>query len=244
VEQFFTQFLPKRFINFSLFSLLFIQNFIKMKKSKSIILSVLVSISSVAFAQLPKAMPKMPSTETTTIVKSTSDTSVVADSTALMLDKAVSANTAGDKVATVQALKASTASMEKTASTSKSDFKDKLMSQVGNLQKLIPLAESGMLGGGVIQKAAGLAKMALGANQISSLLGGGSLLGKASALTGGLSLLKGGLPSLGGVSASTGGSLISSAMSAVGSLNSGGAAAEPAVKSSLGSVLNFAKGVL
>jgi hypothetical protein len=217
-------------------------NFLKMKKSKSILLASLMLISTMGFAQLPKAMPKMP--DATPMAKSTADSVVTTDSTAMMLDKAVSANASGDKAATVTALKASTASMEKTAATSKGDFKDKLMGQVGNLQKLIPLAESGMLGGGIIQKAAGLAKMALGANQISSLLGGGSILGKASALTGGLSLLKGGLPSLGGVSTSTGGSLISSAMSAVGSLNSGGAAAEPAAKSALGSVLNFAKGVL
>ncbi|MDZ7898171.1 MAG: hypothetical protein U5N85_09120 [Arcicella sp.] len=215
-----------------------------MNKTKSILLASLMLISTMGFAQLPKVMPKMPSaTEAAPMAKSTAD-SVVTDSTAMMLDKAVSANALGDKAATVTALKASTASMEKTASVSKGDFKDKLMGQVGNLQKLIPLAESGLLGGGVIQKAAGLAKMALGANQISSLLGGNSLMGKASALTGGLSLLKGGLPSLGGVSASTGGSLISSAMSAVGGLSSGGAAAEPAAKSALSGVLNFAKGVL
>jgi hypothetical protein len=218
---------------------------ISMKKTKSILLASLMLISMVSFAQLPKAMPKSPITPPMPTVQTTTDTVAVTDSTAMMLDKAVSANASGDKAATVTALKASTASMEKTAKASKGDFKDKLMGQVGNLQKLIPLAESGMLGGGVVQKAAGLAKMALGANQISSLLGGGgSLLGSASALTGGLGLLKGGLPSLGGVSASTGGSLISSAMSAVGGLSSGGAAAEPAAKNALGSVLNFAKGVL
>ncbi len=214
-----------------------------MKKTKMVFVASLMLISTVGFAQLPKAMPKMPSTDMASTTKVATD-SVATDSTVILLDKAVSANASGDKVATVQALKSSTAAIEKTASTSKSDFKDKLMAQVGNLQKLIPLAESGMLGGGVIQKAAGLAKMALGANQISSLLGGASLLGKASTLTSNLGLLKGGLSALGGVSASTGGSLISSALSSVGTLSSGGAAAEPAVKSSLGSVLNFAKGVL
>ena len=135
-------------------------------------------------------------------------------------------------------------SLEKTAAASKGDFKDKLMGQVGNLKKLIPLAESGMLGGGVIKKAAGLVKMAIGANQINSLLGGGNLLGSASALTGGLGLLESGLPALGEISASSGGSLISSAMSAVGSLKTGGAAAEPAAKGALSGVLNFANGVL
>ena len=216
-----------------------------MKNSKSILLAVFMLTATVGFAQMPKAMPKMPtSTEATPMAKSTTDSVATTDSTAMMLDKAVSANTSGDKAATVTALKASTTSLEKTASASKGDFKDKLMGQVGNLKKLIPLAESGMLGGGILQKAAGLAKMAIGANQINSLMGGGSLLGSASALTGGLGLLKSGLPSLGGASASTGGSLISSAMSAVGSLGSGGAAAEPAAKSALGGVLNFAKGVL
>jgi hypothetical protein len=216
-----------------------------MKNSKSVLFAILMFVSAVSFAQLPKAIQNRPITpDGLPAAKTTTDSVAVTDSTAMMLDKAVSANASGDKAATVTALKASTASMEKTAKVSKGDFKDKLMGQVGNLQKLIPLAESGMLGGGVIQKAAGLAKMALGANQISSLMGGGSLLGNAAALTGGLSLLKGGLPSLGGVSASTGGSLISSAMSAVGGLSSGGAAAEPAAKNALGGVLNFAKGVL
>ena len=216
-----------------------------MKNLKSILLASLMLVSAIGFAQLPKAMPKMPaSTSVTPMAKSTTDSVVTTDSTAMLLDKVVSANASGDKAATVTALKASTASLEKTASTSKGDFKDKLMGQVGNLQKLIPLAESGMLGGGIIQKAAGLAKMALGANQINSLLGGGSLLSSATALTGGLGLLKSGLPALGEVSASSGSSLISSAMSAVGSLKTGGAAAEPAAKSALGGVLNFAKGVL
>lgn len=224
-----------------------------MKKLKGILVSSLVLISVVSFAQLPKTMPQTPAVPTAMPTTSavamptanaTKEPVVTTDSTAIMLDKAVSANASGDKMATVAALKTSTVSLEKTANASKSDFKDKLMGQVGNLKKLIPLAESGLLGGGVLQKAAGLAKMAIGANQISSLLGGGSLLGSASALTGGLGLLKSGLPSLGGVSASTGGSLISSAMSAVGSLGSGGAAAEPAAKSALGGVLNFAKGVL
>lgn len=214
-----------------------------MKKTKIVFVASLMLISTVGFAQLPKAMPKMPSTDMASTTKVVTD-SIATDSTAILLDKAVSANASGDKVATVQALKSSTAALEKTASTSKSDFKDKLMSQVGNLQKLIPLAESGMLGGGVIQKAAGLAKIALGANQISSLLGGGSLLTKATALTSNLGLLKGGLSALGGTSASTGGSLISSALSSVSALSTGGAAAEPAVKSSLGSVLSFAKGIL
>lgn len=216
-----------------------------MKNLKSILLASLMLVSAIGFAQLPKAMPKMPaSTSVTPMAKSTTDSVVTTDSTAMLLDKVVSANASGDKAATVTALKASTASLEKTASASKGDFKDKLMGQVGNLQKLIPLAESGMLGGGIIQKAAGLAKMALGANQINSLLGGGSLLSSATALTGGLGLLKSGLPALGEVSASSGSSLISSAMSAVGSLKTGGAAAEPAAKSALGGVLNFAKGVL
>ncbi|MEZ0542882.1 hypothetical protein [Fibrella arboris] len=206
-----------------------------------LLLACLFLSTASAFAQfgtLPKATPA--TTTPASVVPS------AADSVAHKLDQAVMASTNGDKTAAVAGINDGIAAAEAQAATSKGDFKEKLMSQVGNLKQLIPGVASGAVSGNVLTKAVSLVKMALGANQISSLLGGGgSLLGSAGALTGGLNLLKGGLPSLGGQAASTGGSLISNALSGVSKLGGmGGAAAEPAVKQQLGGVLNFAKGIL
>lgn len=207
-----------------------------MKSSKTFMLGSLLFISMTGLAQFPKSIA-VPATD--------QKAESTADSTSMLLDKAISANTSGDKAATVQALSKSVESLNKTASGGTADFKSKLLGQVSNLKSLIPLAQSGALSGGVLQKAVGLVKMALGANQISSLLGGNSLLGKAAALTGNLNLIKGGLSLIGENSASAGaGSLISTALSNVSLLNTGGATAEPAVRSSLGGVLNMAKGLL
>ncbi|MEZ0608191.1 hypothetical protein ACAW74_06740 [Fibrella sp. WM1] len=208
------------------------------------LLPVLVTLlgSTVALAQLPAGLPKAPTTMTAdTAAQSPADTA------AAKLDAALAASSKGDKAATVSALNAGVAAAEAQAATSKGDFKDKLMSQAGNLKKLIPGVSSGLVGGNVLSKAVSLVKMALGANQISSLLGGGGgLLGSVGALTGGLNLMKGALPAIGGgAAAATGSSLISNALSSVSKLSGvGGAAAEPAVKQQLGGVLNFAKGIL
>lgn len=238
-----------------------------------LMLTALLLSTASALAQLPGALPKAPTgtsmptvkpgeatapmptaTQTTptapmpTATGSSSETMAVstADSAAAKLDAAVAASNQGDKAATVSALNAGVAAAEAQAATSKGDFKDKLMGQAGNLKKLIPGVQSGLVGGNVITKAVSLVKMALGANQISSLLsGGGSLLGSVGALTGGLNLMKGGLPALGGQASATGGSLITNALSGVSKLSGvGGAAAEPAVKQQLGGVLSFAKGLL
>lgn len=98
-----------------------------MKNSKSIFLASMMLVSTLGFAQLPKSMLK---TSAITDATAMANNAVITDSTGIMLDKAVSANASGDKAATVLALKASTASMEKTATASKSNFKDKLMAQV------------------------------------------------------------------------------------------------------------------
>lgn len=169
------------------------------------------------------------------------------DTTVALLDKAVTAQTAGDKAATAQALQASTNALEAEAKTSSGGFKDKLLGQAGNLKKLIPLATSGMLGGGILQKAVGLAKMAFAGNKIEQLMGGASLLSNVGGLTSNLGILKSALPALGGSAANSGGSLIASALGNISKLNGGGAAAtvaEPAVRSQLNSVLSFVKGAI
>ncbi len=188
-------------------------------------------------------LPATPAAPAVADIPATPSVGSPADSTAAKLDQAVAAQAKGDKAAAADALKAGADAAETQAKASKGDFKDKLLSQVGNLRALLPLLTSGMLGGGTLGKTVGLAKMALGANQISSLLGGGSLLGSASALTGGLNLLKGGLPSLGGLASGSGSSLIDGALATVGQLNTLCAPAEPAARQSLGGVMNFAKGL-
>ncbi len=169
----------------------------------------------------------------------------VTDSTITQLDQAVAASAKGDNAATAQALETSTKAMDVEAQKSSGDFKDKLSGQTSKLKALIPAAKSGLLKGDMLTKAIGFAKTALAANQLSGLLGGGSgLVGKAAALTGGLNLMKGGLGGIGGSALSGGSSLIDGALGSVGKLGSLGSAAEPAVKSQLGGVLNFAKGIL
>lgn len=162
------------------------------------------------------------------------------------LDKAVEALNKGDKAASAQALQAGIAELEAEVQQKPTSFKDKVLSQVGNLKTLLPLITGSGLGGGVLQKAVGLTKLASGANRLEGLMSAGSLIGNAGKVTSSLSGLSSAMSVLGGKQ-SAGKSLISTAMAGVGKLSGGGAlakAAEPAVKSQLGSVLNFVKGAL
>jgi hypothetical protein len=184
---------------------------------------------------------------TATAATPTSFFQISSDSTAALLDKAVAANTSGDKAGTVKALQAGTTALETEAKSTTSSLKDKLLAQVANLKKLLPLAQSGLLKGDILTKAVSLAKTALGANQIEKLMGGGNLISKVTGLTSNLNLVKTGLSALGGSSASTGNSLITTALGGLSKLSKGGVvakAAEPAVKGQLDSVLGFVKGIL
>jgi hypothetical protein len=205
-----------------------------MKNKKTVLLVASLAFSVTSFAQLPKAISSSTAPKT----------EAEADSSVILLDKAISTQATGNNEATAQALSASVTKLEKQTANSSGDFKDKLTGQIGNLKNLIPLAKSGLLKGDMLQKAISMVKMALGANQISSLLGGKNLLSNAAGLTSNLNLMKGGLSALGGESANTGGSLINAALSNVNLLKTGGAAAEPAARKSLGGVLDFAKGLL
>jgi hypothetical protein len=171
--------------------------------------------------------------------------SMSADSTDAQLDKSVTALESGNKAASTQALQTGIAGLE--ASASKSSFKDKILSQVSKLKALLPLITGGGIGVGGLRSAIGLAKMASNAGKLEGLLSAGSLLGKASSITSGLSGISGGLSALGGGAQSTGQSLIATALGSVGKLDQGGLAAkaaEPVVKTQVGSVLNFVKGAL
>ena len=164
------------------------------------------------------------------------------DTTAAVFDKVLSAQAQGNKAATVQALEASSTALDTEAQTSTGTFKNKLSGQASGLKKLIPLVQSGMLSGGMLQKAISMAKLAFAANKIEGLMGQGSLLSSLGGLTSNMNLLQGGMAALGGGSSSAGGSLISGALSGLSSLGQGGAvatAAEPGVRTQLTNVLGM-----
>ncbi len=165
----------------------------------------------------------------------------------VLLDKAIVAQEAGNVEISMQSLTAGTAALEKEASADKGSFKDKLLSQVGTLQKFAPMLKSGLLKGDVFKKAVNMIKMLLAAKRMESMLGGSSLLGNVGGLTKNLGLMKVGMSALGGESQDKLGGLLSSAMSGVGNLSKGGMtakAAEPAVKKQLGGILDFVKGAI
>lgn len=173
-----------------------------------------------------------------------------ADSTGMLpeaqLDKAVEALNKGDKAASAQALQAGIVGLEAEVQQKPTSFKDKVLSQVGTLKTLLPLIAGSGLGGGVLQKAVGLTKLASSANRLEGLMSMGSLIGNASKISSSLSGLGSAMSVLGGKQ-SAGQSLISTALSGVSRLSGGGTlakAAEPTVKSQLGNVLNFVKGAL
>jgi hypothetical protein len=131
----------------------------------------------------------------------------------------------------------------------KSKTYSKILGQVGVLKKMLPMASKGMVKAGPLQKIISTVKMLIGANKISSMLGGGgSLIGKAAGLKSNLGLMKIGMSALGGGSQQDKlGSLIGSAMGNVDLLGKGGFAAkkaEPALKTQLGGIMNLAKGLL
>ena len=162
------------------------------------------------------------------------------------LDMAVAALEKGDKEESAQALQSGISELEAETKQKPSSFGKKILSQVSKLKSLLPLITGGGLGAGVLGKAVGLTKLASGAGRLENLIFAGSLIGKAGQLTGGLNGLGSALSVLGG-GGSAGQSLITSALGSVNKLNEGGMvakAAEPAVKSQIGSVLNFVKGAL
>ncbi len=165
----------------------------------------------------------------------------------ILLDKAVEAEAAGNQEALLSSLNAGTAALEKEANADKGSFKDKLLSQVGALQKFAPMVKSGLLKGDMLKKVINTVKMLLAAKRIESALGGSNLLGNVGGLTKNLGLMKAGLPALGGDSQDKLGGLLNTAMSSVGNLSKGGMtakAAEPAVKKQLGGILDFVKGAI
>lgn len=165
-----------------------------------------------------------------------------------LLDSALSMQQKGDNDGLSNALSGISTGLEKEANENGGDFKDKMLSQVGGIKKLIPLASKGMVKQDPLQKLVSTVKLLLGANRLSNMLGGGgSLIGKAAGLKSSLGLLSAGSSVLGGGQADKLGGLISGAMGNVNKLegNSMAAkAAEPALKNQLGGILGMVKGAL
>jgi hypothetical protein len=161
-----------------------------------------------------------------------------------LLDKAVALSGKGDDTGTAEALTQGTAALETEAKSSDGELKDKLLSKVGNLKSLIPLATGGKLQSGILGKAVNAVKMLIGANRISGLLGKGEsgLLGKASSLTNSLGLIKAGSSVLGTESQGSLNSLIGEASKTVGEVDKKGLAgkvAATAASKQLGSIVKL-----
>lgn len=161
-----------------------------------------------------------------------------------LLDQALSLQKSGDKAGLEKTLNLSAVALEKETKESKGDFKDKLTSSLGGLKSMIPLASKGLVKQNALQKLVSTIKLLLGANRISGMLGGGSLVGKAAGLKSNLGLMQMGMSALGGGGGDQMGSLIKGALGGVGNLEKGGLAAkaaEPALKKQLGSILDIVK---
>lgn len=209
------------------------------------LLTTTFALAQVTIPTVPDAPVAGGAIKDTAITPGVSATASQSNSTITHLDNAVAALNKGDKATTTQELQTGIAGMEADAQKSPTSFKTKLLAQASKLKALLPLIPTGALGNGVLGKAVSLAKLASGGNQLESILSAGSLLGKGSQLTSGLSGISSALSALGGKS--SGQSLISSALGTVSKLDQGGLvakAAEPAVKTELGSVLNLIKGAL
>ena len=161
-----------------------------------------------------------------------------------LLDKAVALSEKGDNAGTAQALTESTTALETEAKSSGGDLKDKLLSKVGTLKSLIPLASGGKLQSGVLGKAVSAVKMLIGANRISGLLGKGEsgLLGKAASLTSSLGLIKAGSSILGTGQKSSLNGLLGEATKTAGEVDKKGIAgkvAATAASKQLGSIVKL-----
>ena len=208
-------------------------------------LTATLTVAQITTPTVPDSPVSGGAIKDTAITPGVSATAAQSNETVVHLDNAVAALNKGDKTTTTQELQTGIAGLEAEAQKNPTSFKTKLLAQASKLKALLPLIPTGALGNGILGKAVSLAKLASGGNQLESILSAGSLLGKGSQLTSGLSGISGALSALGGKS--SGQSLISSAIATVGKLDQGGLvakAAEPAVKTELGGVLNLIKGAL
>lgn len=166
-----------------------------------------------------------------------------------LLDKAISLSQKGDNSGTAEALTQGVSALETEAKSSGGELKTKLLSKVGDLKSLIPLASTGKLQTGILGKAVNAVKMLIGANRISSLLGKGEsgLLGNASSLVSNLGLIKTGSSILGAANQTKLGGLIGEATKSVSGVNKSGVAGKLAAAASskqLGGIVSLVGSVL
>ncbi len=234
-------------------------------KTKNLVLSLtLTTLSGLAMAQVPTiptpaipatapavpephtmTAPAMPAIETNKATADTSRLIPVSDELAdNHFDNAIAAVGKGDKKMAVSELKVGIANLKNEVSKSPGSLKDKILGQSSALEKMLPMVQSGSLKGGVLAKAAGLAKLGLLHQRVESLLGGaGSLTSKLGLLTNNLKGLGGAMGVL-GAAGGGGSSLLSGALGGLSKLSGGGpmaAAAEPAVKGQITKLLDMVK---
>jgi hypothetical protein len=166
-----------------------------------------------------------------------------------LLDTAVVLSQKGDSTGTAEALSKGTTALENEAKTSNGDLKDKLLSKIGSLKSMIPMASGGKLQSGVLGKAVDAVKMLIGANRISSLLGKGEsgLLGKGSSLASSLGLIKSGSSVLGSGTQSELSGLLGEATKLAGAVDKKGVTgklAASASSKSLGSIVKLVSSAL
>ncbi len=141
-----------------------------------------------------------------------------------LLGKALSlSNSNGSQKEIASLLGQSTSLLNKELNSSGGEMKGKLLSQVGQIENMIPLASQGKLNGNALSKVINTVRTLLAANRISNMLKGGKsgLLSNASALTSNLDLLKSGAAVLGGNSGKVN-SLISAATKGIGKFDKKG----------------------
>lgn len=166
-----------------------------------------------------------------------------------LLDKAMTLSQKGDNSGTAEALTQGVSALETEAKSSGGELKTKLLSKVGDLKSLIPLASTGTLKTGILGKAVNAIKMLIGANRISGLLGKGEsgLLGNASSLVSNLGLIKTGSSILGATNQTKLGGLIGEATKSVSGVNKSGVAGKLAAAASskqLGGIVSLVGSVL
>jgi len=89
-----------------------------------------------------------------------------------LFDNMMSLQKKGDNKGLTTALGSLTSGLEKEVGETGGDFKAGLLSQVGGLKKLMPLASKGMVKVGPLKKIVNTIKLMLGANRLSNMLGG------------------------------------------------------------------------
>jgi len=151
-------------------------------------------------------------------------------------------NDDSDKTELTTNLTSLTAAVEKEANDGEGQFKKQLLGQVGNIKNIIPMVTGGTAKGGIIQKLIQTIKMLVGANRVSKMLGGGSLLGKGAGLAGNLNMMKAGASLFGEKESSGFTSLIGNIAGSTSKLDGGGMAAkaaETALKPQLGNLMGM-----